>query len=666
MKEIVNIYPISGLYNELYSPTSTGLNLSRLDFQTKDPLKDVNRLFWSVLLSSENLERMISVMKQEYNKNVRLSDIEMAVLANDSLFVELVLFAKEQIINQAISDKTMFAYMEQIEITCKLLSKYLYPSFMLTIQDGFIEPTLSSEVLIKGMMDRRRNPYLVFLEKYVFDNLKQFHPKLIWINGQPSYSSLAIAAKIKENNPQAIIAIRYHSSEYFSLNKIDWCLLKNQSLFSLIDCIVMDDSVETCDILEKTISSGGRIETCRNLIFINRNDNIIRNTSTSKVEYSFTETIHVRPVGKVESDFLDPHAVMNLRLNPNTACFWNKCTFCGINKKYKFITNKELLPLDEKIKIIEQYVSQGIRFLWFEDEAIPSEDLDAFASAILDRNIDIMWQARSRLDIDINDDLAIKLYNSGLREIRFGLESCNKRIWSLMNKFPESFSFSDVERTVDICSRNGIHVHFPMIVGFPSETMEERIDTYEHLKYLRDKYGVSYNINVLMLDVSSDLYKNHEKYGLEDVELPCPPECFLGNMSNFTDKFAMESEESIDAKRNEFMRETLYPWMPATALVKPNIFYRLSETIRNTLVWNSVDYSANKDIGVKLVRNKNLSVWKADDNHYRVYNWNSHYIFDFSNEDFLLFQSIKDASSEQIENNEFYAGLFNWGLLEYK
>ena len=110
MKEIVNIYPISGLYNELYSPTSTGLNLSRLDFQTKDPLKDVNRLFWSVLLSSENLERMISVMKQEYNKNVRLSDIEMAVLANDSLFVELVLFAKEQIINQAISDKTMFAY----------------------------------------------------------------------------------------------------------------------------------------------------------------------------------------------------------------------------------------------------------------------------------------------------------------------------------------------------------------------------------------------------------------------------------------------------------------------------------------------------------------------------------------------------------------------------
>ena len=101
--------------------------------------------------------------------------------------------------------------------------------------------------------------------------------------------------------------------------------------------------------------------------------------------------------------------------------------------------------------------------------------MDAFASAILDRNIDIMWQARSRLDIDINDDLAIKLYNSGLREIRFGLESCNKRIWSLMNKFPESFSFSDVERTVDICSRNGIHVHFPMIVGFPSETMEERI-----------------------------------------------------------------------------------------------------------------------------------------------------------------------------------------------
>ena len=32
------------------------------------------------------------------------------------------------------------------------------------------------------------------------------------------------------------------------------------------------------------------------------------------------------------------------------------------------------------------------------------------------------------------------------------------------------------------------------------------------------------------------------------------------------------------------MREMLYPWLPEDALVSPHIFYRLMETIRNTLI----------------------------------------------------------------------------------
>jgi len=113
---------------------------------------------------------------------------------------------------------------------------------------------------------------------------------------------------------------------------------------------------------------------------------------------------------------------------------------------------------------------------------------------------------------------------------------------------------------------------------------------YERTKgYLRKKYtNVSFNINVLMLDYSSEIFRNFSEYGINTLSFPCSPYDYLGNMVNFTCSEDSESRTSIDYKRNEFMRETLYPWLPNNALIQPYIFYRLSETIRDTLIWHSI------------------------------------------------------------------------------
>jgi len=57
-------------------------------------------------------------------------------------------------------------------------------------------------------------------------------------------------------------------------------------------------------------------------------------------------------------------------LNPNTACFWNKCTFCGINKKYKFILNQE--NKDRIIEALEVALKEakGIADILINDEII--------------------------------------------------------------------------------------------------------------------------------------------------------------------------------------------------------------------------------------------------------------------------------------------------------
>lgn len=665
--DVINIYPISGLFNELYYPDAPSYNLLPLDTKTSNSLRRINCLFWAELLCPNNVNRLLRAIE---NANYEgLGYVEQAILANKELFKIIISQAPLQVINQGISDRQMFAYVEQIEITCKLFSKYLFAPFSITIQDGFLEPNLSAKALVESLFDPTQNPYLPFLEKNVFRLLGEVHPKIAWINGQPTQSSLTIAAKVKESDPDVFIAVRNHSSEYFSLNKIDEYLLANMALFSVVDCVVLDDSEETCKRLEKIVCQNkNNISSCRNLIYIDRSTGVISKTHAERVEYSFEECASVRPRDSINCQgYISPHTVMNLKLNPNTACHWNKCSFCAINKKYKYITNIETISLDKKIETIKHYLKEGVRYFWFEDEAIPPEQLDAFADAIIYNNLELRWQVRSRIDERFTEALARKLYRAGLREIRFGLESASPRVLKLMNKFPESVSLRTVEEIVRLCTSAGIHVHFPMIVGFPTELPEERVETYRFLISLQKRYRrVSFNINILMLDVASDLFRNYQKYSIESIIFPCPLSEYLGNMVEFSIADSKESKESIDIKRNEFMRETLYPWMPKNTVTKPNIFYRLSETIRNTLIWRcneSQQGTGASDSYSEYRRNEYLSEWKLSDGSFLIYDWMSHRLFNLSPSFYSVFSGITSLSVPEIENSLFYQALVSNNLL---
>ena len=452
------------------------------------------------------------------------------------------------------------------------------------------------------------------------------------------------------------------------MNKIDDLLLENHSLFNIVDCIVLDDSLSTCKNIERIVCvENGSIEKCSNIIFINRSKNKIIKTKSKKIIYTFHECINRREDGKNSTqNYLSPSVVANLKLNPNTSCFWNRCTFCGINKKYKYISNHESIGLEKKIEYIQELISKGVKFFWFEDEAISPDYLDAFATLIIQNGLQFKWQARSRIDVAFTVELADKLFLAGLREIRFGLESACPRILSLMNKFPPEITLDTIENVVKMFTTAGIHVHFPMIVGYPTETSEERVETYLFLLMLREKYkAVTFNINILMLDIASDLYKNRIKYGICAIYFPCPQNQYLGNMVEFECDEKMESRMSIDFKRNECMRESLYPWMPSEALIKPNIFYRLSETIRNTLIWSCHLY---RDISQKCANSYKksglLSIWREKDSFYLIYNWSTHRIYRFSPEDYNMFSKLKTLTQNEIEKSPFYCELLKAALLQ--
>ncbi|GHU90656.1 hypothetical protein FACS1894202_10790 [Clostridia bacterium] len=213
---------------------------------------------------------------------------------------------------------------------------------------------------------------------------------------------------------------------------------------------------------------------------------------------------------------------------------------------------------------------------------------------------------------------------SGLREICFGFESAVPRIQALMQKF-ENFNLEAIEQIVKNFSDVGVAVHFPVIIGFPSETYAERGETYAFLDKMSRLYNFTFNINVLELDIASSLYKNQTFYGITDIQFS-DEKYFIGNFAkSWSDEHGSVNRAALVAEADEHMRNIMYPWMPKTTLVPPHIFYRISESLRAVLVWRTMSYSKKEitDTSVLVVTQSLVRTYDNLTEHFGYYNLES-------------------------------------------
>ena len=627
LKEL-NAYGITGLYYEMWEPSYVSFSSAQID-ATKiniDVFSSINNLFWKNLFEADNILKAIESLKNIY-QYTKCDDIHLlAILNNSDVFVSKCLEAVRKLGNINFTQNEYFYMLETVSVLCKLYSKTIFFPHNLTVEDGFILNEFLCEELLSNVMDINKNPYLDFIQKNCEEVIKTYKPDVLWILGPIKYSNLAIALIAKKYNPNIHISVCNHSSEYYSLNKITDLLLLNDKLFNVIDSVILDDTINTKNKLLLALKNKTPIDNIPNIIYKDKNSNEIRQTEYEAIIMSDTS------ITKQKSDY----PIVNIKLWENDLCHWNKCTFCGINKKYqckRFSEFNDKDSIDKKVEKIKEYVKSGYKYFWFIDEAIPVEVLKAFSEKLIKDKIKIIWQARARIDKLFNNNLCETLSKAGLKEIRFGLESACSRILKLMNKFPDDITLESIENIVKNLTDNNVSVHFPLIVGFPTETSFERMQTYNFVEMLRAKYkNVTFNVNRIGLDVCSTLFKNYYEFGITRIDWPCNPRYFLGNIIEWNSKDVPFDKDMIDRDRNDFMRRCLYPWIPDTALIKPHVFYRLTETSRNTLLWKCNHSFIKENVNMSIDINKtNFSISKNISylEQYKygrdyIYNWNSH------------------------------------------
>ena len=161
-------------------------------------------------------------------------------------------------------------------------------------------------------------------------------------------------------------------------------------------------------------------------------------------------------------------------------CYWRKCNFCDVNLDYikRFEPQKAAHIVDSMERLISETGHSGFHFV---DEAAPPALLRQVSQEILKRRLIVSWWGNLRFDTQFNRELTDLMKEAGCVAVTGGVEVACERLLKLMNKgthldqiFEVTGNFRD----------SGIFVHAYLQYGFPTETVEETLQSLEVVRRL--------------------------------------------------------------------------------------------------------------------------------------------------------------------------------------
>jgi len=628
--DILSINSVCGLYNELYTPNTSIIKNAKININKYNNYLDANGLYWADIFSPEKVKNTVQLLINRYREKEFAITTYEAIVADPDGFEQRVHDAKIHIADLSNNPQDFYAYIETLNIYCRLYAQINFPKYSFNIQQSWMLFEDSAEQLYDYCLHEEKNPYLSFIKTHILPIINKLNPKVIFLLGRPGYFTFALARLLKNEDLSLFLCVSRHSSEYFSLNKIDRYLVHNTFFFKSIDAVILDYFPETEKAVADAVLQKRSVANIANIIYKNNEGIICQSNYQSPGRKHSPPIVQLSPKNQDPTIKISPCSIANVHLFPYIKCYWNKCNFCGINQKYHFensdVSYDSLYAQFDKLKNL---IDQGITHIWFIDEAIPPDGLLEIAKYFIQEKNNVTWQARCRIDRGLLEHgLPETLAQSGLRELRMGLESGSMSVLKRMNKFDDDFSFELLDEICCQYTDVGISIHFPVIIGFPGETEDDRILTYELLRRLTQQYClVTFNINIFGLDISSKVFRNWSDFDIQSIMFPCKPSYFLGNILHWNSDFFILSD--LERQRDQIMRELLYPWMPSKTLTPPHIFYRLSETIRNTLFWKekSIEGSKKTDnyISNKYVTADLTIFYSESKKMYLIYSWQSHH-----------------------------------------
>jgi len=169
-----------------------------------------------------------------------------------------------------------------------------------------------------------------------------------------------------------------------------------------------------------------------------------------------------------------------LKLTLAHGCYWGKCTFCDGSLDYigRYEPNKAIAIVDRMEQLMKQTGLNGFHFV---DEAAPPMLLKEVALELLRRKLQVTWWTNIRFEKSFTADLCSLLKMSGCIAVSGGLEVASDRILKLINK---GVDIAQVTKVTSHFKEAGIMIHAYLMYGFPTQTVQETVDSLEVVRQL--------------------------------------------------------------------------------------------------------------------------------------------------------------------------------------
>ena len=325
------------------------------------------------------------------------------------------------------------------------------------------------------------------LIKIFADRIDKVQPKLVCISVPfPGnlYTSLRCGQWIKKNRPHIKVAMGggFANTELRSLSDV--------RVFEFYDFITLDDGEAPLEILIEHIDEKKQLsELKRCFTLLNNTVTYINNTSCTDYKQGQVGTPDYE--GLLLDQYISVIEIANPmhslwsdgrwnKLTMAHGCYWAKCTFCDISldyiKSYEPISAS--LLVDRMEELIYKTGQNGFHFV---DEAAPPSMMKAVAIEIIKRKLVVSWWANIRFDKSFTQDLCYLLKASGCIAVSGGLEVASDRLLELIQK---GITVAQVAKVSKHFSEAGIMVHAYLMYGFPTQTVQETIDSLEMVRQL--------------------------------------------------------------------------------------------------------------------------------------------------------------------------------------
>ncbi|MBU1172299.1 MAG: B12-binding domain-containing radical SAM protein [Proteobacteria bacterium] len=398
------------------------------------------------------------------------------------------------------------------------------------VTTGYIRYTcrgnrFSSQDIIQSI--KKPSLYASTLKKIMIKYLGDNHPEIIGISvsfPDQIMPAFFVASLIKEIRPDSHICF---GGTFVSSHMRD---MDNIHLFDYVDSFILDEGESPLLELVKCLSESRSYEHIPGLIFA-RDNKIIKNPAPGNPQPN--HGLPLPDYGCVDLDryLVNSHS-MALLFRLSQGCYWHRCSFC--RTELSFVKHHVCAQFGHITSWIQKLVDHSpVKVLHFTDDAADPERLGDLSAFLLEQKLPLFWVTNMRFDKRISREHLSLYKKAGCRAIYFGLESCHERV---LKKMKKGISIPWVEHILTNCSDIGIPVHLYMIVGFPTETEHEALESFSRV-YEWKKQGLASQViyNVFEISGWSDIALNPLDYGITGI-VPSPSRDLSPPVSDFTGK----------------------------------------------------------------------------------------------------------------------------------